>query len=225
MTAALRLEAHLLVRHGVVAAAAVLTVAWSLVLGLLPEAARPIALELVVYSQLAVIGYTFAGALVLLSKGEGTMLALVVTPLRLTEQVAARVGALTALALLVTGVVLAVAGPLQTPTVAVALSVAATSAIALLVSVAVAARYDEVSAWVLPSVPPLLLLAAPLVAYLGVESPALWLLPTNGALVLLRGPSGWPQAVLAVLVSAAWTAAAGWLAVHRMTRWAATADA
>jgi fluoroquinolone transport system permease protein len=216
IAAAARADVRLVVRHGVLAAAAVVTAAWAVLLHLLPPAVRPVGLELVVYGQLAVIGFTFAGAMVLLAKGERTMLALRVTPLRLGELVAARVGVLTVLALASTAVVVVASGAPRAPLWAFITGVTATSVLALLGSLASAAPHATMSRWVLPSVPPLLVLAAPALAYVGVGGRLLWLLPTTGALTLLRGPADAGTAVLALLASAAWGAVLARVAVRRL---------
>lgn len=224
LRAAVLLEGRLLFRHGVVAAAAVTTTGWVAVVLAVPEGLRATALEVIVFCQLAVVGYTFAGALVLLDKSQGTALALAVTPLRVSEHLAARVTGLTALAGAASAAVTFAGGPPAAPPPAFALGVLAASVIALLVSLAVAAPHESVSRWLLPSVPPLLLLAAPLVGYAGVETAALWLLPTQGALVLLRGPSSLAAWLASLGSVAAWTAVLWVVCRRRLAQWAAMLD-
>jgi fluoroquinolone transport system permease protein len=226
---ALRHELRLLRRYGILGAAVLTTLVWAVLLRLLPEPARPVALELVAFTQLAVVGYTFAGALVLLEKAERSTLAIAVTPLRTAERVLARVTALTGVALAATAVVvLTAAVPLPgtpLPGTSLLLGVAGTSAVALLASLAVVASHTSVAQWALPSVGPLVVLALPLLGYAGVSSPLLWLLPTQGGLVLLRGPGSVREAVVAWATTVAWTGALGVVATRRHARWVATADA
>lgn len=216
-------ELRLLRRQGVVAATAVTAAAWAVVLRLLPPDARPVGLELVTFAQLAVVGYSFAGAAVLLGKAEGTLLALAASPLRLAEQLTARVLSLSCLAAAATLVVVLAAGvPVDWTFPAGALAAAV---VALVLSLVVVAPHRSVSRWLLPSVPPLLLLALPAVAYLGGDGAWLWLLPSQGALILLRGPGGAIEVAGALLATVVWSAVLGVLAQRRFSRFVATADA
>jgi fluoroquinolone transport system permease protein len=64
---------------------------WVVLLRLLPPTPRAVAAPLVVFGDLAVVGYFFVGGMVLFEKAEGTLSALSVSPLRPGHYLAGRV--------------------------------------------------------------------------------------------------------------------------------------
>ncbi|HUH07405.1 MAG TPA: hypothetical protein VML96_06310 [Egibacteraceae bacterium] len=223
--AAVRLDLRLQVRYGIAQAASVVTLLWIVVLRALPDPARQVAVPLVIFGDLAIIGFFFIGGMVLFERGEGTLSALAISPLSPGEYLAARLFSLTSLALASSLVVLAAtAWDLRPGLAATGASVAVLSIISLLVGFVTVAPFDAVSRYMIPSVAPLLLLGAPLLARLDlIGGPLLFLLPSHGAMVFLSAAfdADAQPGVLALgaASSAIWVAilwrAAGW--AHR--RW------
>jgi fluoroquinolone transport system permease protein len=104
-----------------------------------------------------------------------------------------------------------------------AAGVVLTSLIALLVGFIAAARYDSVSSFLLPSQLYLLPLNLPVLHYFGYwQSPFLYLIPTQGSLILLRGAftpvEAW-QVVYALAYQVIWVAVLARLALRAYNRY------
>lgn len=226
LLAAVRGDLRLQLRYGIAQAAAVVTLLWVVLLRALPLAAREFAVPLVVFGDLAIIGFFFIGGMVLFEKSEGTLSALAASPLSPAEYLAAKVVSLTALALASSFTVLAAAAwDLRPGLMAMAASVALLSIASLLVGFITVAPFDSVSRYMVPSVAPLLVLAVPLLARLDVIGGPLLLLPSHGAMVLLSAAFDADPGVeagalaLAVASSAAWIAILWAVAVWAHRRW------
>lgn len=220
LAAAMRSDLRVQARYGIWAATTVTVVGWVLLLRLLPPGARGVAVPAAVFAQLGVVGFSFLGALVLFERAEAALSALVASPLRAGEYLAAKVASLTLLALAATTGVVAAAGVAASPLPLLA-GAGLLSAVAVLAAFTSVAPFTALSRWLFPSAPVVLLLGAPLVAYLGVDGAALWVLPTYGPFVLVDGAfSGLPpgRAVAAVVAGGAWTAVAAWLGVRAFQR-------
>lgn len=187
LLAAARSDLRLQLRYGITAAGAFVTLLCVVLLRRLPDAALGRAVPFVLFADLAVLGLFFLPGLVLFESDERTLAALAVTPLRPWEYLAAKVGTLTGLALLL-GVVLAVGagGTVALPPLVagVGLLSVLSSLVAFLVVAGRGGMLEYVLASQLVTVP----LALPLLWLLGwVDSPLLFLLPSHGPLVLLTG--------------------------------------
>lgn len=188
--AALRGEALVQGRHGFYAVTAVVVGVWVGVLRLLPDAVRatPAALApLFVLTNLQVTAFFFAAALLLLERSQGTLSAVVVSPLRPGEYLATRAASLALLgAAESVAVVLLAFGPGARWGWLLTGAVACGAIYALLGTVAVA-PYAQFSRFLLTSMGWLAGLSLPLFGYYGVV-PA-WTLawhPLSPPLVLLR---------------------------------------
>lgn len=89
---------------------AVLTVIYITVLFAIPENWREKAAAILIFSDPASMGLFFMGAIVLLEKSQHTPCALAVSPVRALEYVAAKVGSLSAISLIVAVVLASAAG-------------------------------------------------------------------------------------------------------------------
>lgn len=209
LAAATRQELRLQWRYGIDAAALVVTMVWIAVLRALPVASMGTAVPVVVFADAALIGlFVLAGA-VLFEKDEGTQSAVVVTPLRDVEYLAAKLAPLTVLSVLVALVIaLSAPGTSAHPTL-LAAGVGLLALTVLLVGYAAAVRFDSITDYIVGVQVPLLPLALPLLPYLvdALASPAWWAVPTYGALVLIDGSVNGVEpgtAAAAAVVQALW---------------------
>ena len=171
-------------------------------------------LPAVLLNNLLITTFYFVGALVLLEKTEGTLAALVVSPLRAGEYLAAKVLTLTALALVynLAVVVLIMGSGFGAPALIAGVGVMA--ALMVMAGFIAVARYDAVNEYLLPSLPYAAGLTLPLAYVLGWDSPLLYLHPLQGPLVLLQAAfapiAAW-QLLYAALASALWLGIGAWL--------------
>jgi fluoroquinolone transport system permease protein len=219
LQSALRLDLRLYWRYGFYYAAAFTTLVWIAFLRLLPDWSLAVAVPLVIFCDLGVVGFYFMGVLVLYDRGEATLAALAVTPLRFWEYLAARLMALTGLALVLALAVVAATIGAGVNTALLLLGVLFTSLIASLAGFIAVAPFSSISGYLIPSGFVLLVLGLPVIYHTGWwESPLFYLLPTNGAMLLLRGAwtpvEPW-QVLYAVVYQLVWVAL-----LARWARWA-----
>jgi fluoroquinolone transport system permease protein len=216
------LQARVQWRYGIVALVAALTLAWSGLLLALPAAVAHALTPWLLMLETAVLGTTVVGALVILERDLGLRAAYAVTPVRPGARLAATVGVLTAL-VLVSAVPVALAGqPTSLSGFAATLAgVGLTALLTMLVASAVAADRQSVLTFmmVLPlTLAPLVL--APLLHAVGLGHWLLYLVPTTGAMDLVR--AGYGDAAAGLGWSAAWLSAAcvaaAWLAARQFRR-------
>ena len=148
------------------------------------------------------------GGLVLLEKGEGTLEAQVVTPLRTGEYLASKGVSLTLLSLLETLVIVGLTIGLGFNVLILSVGVGLTAAFFMLAGFIVVARYDSINEYLLPSVLYTALLSLPLLPYVGVsESWLFYLHPLQPLLLLLqaafRPVAAW-QLIYGVVYSGLW---------------------
>lgn len=184
---AFRNDVRLQYRYGFYVAYAFIIGMYLVLLHSLPASIRLDALALLVYSEASVIGFFFAGALIMLETSEGTLAATAVSPLRRWEYLVAKAASLSlltvgAVVVLVVGTVGLAFRPLP-----LVVSAALTSALFVLLAVVVAQRFSSISRFAVWGGLANAVLGLPVLAYVGVvESPAWWTVPTWGALVLLQ---------------------------------------
>lgn len=222
---ALGLDLRLQRRYGVAQAGLVVAVLWVLLLRLLPPEARGVAAPLVTFGDLAVVGYFFVGALVLFEKAEATLVALAVSPLRAGEFLLARTASLTLLALLLTAIVVGAGYGVPPRPHWLVLGVVLGSAVGVLAGLAVVAPFSSVSRYLLPAVPPLVVLGLPLLDAAGwLPARVVALLPSGGAWLAVDAAFGGAvdgRLAVAVAASTGWVALAAWLAARAYRRWLA----
>ncbi len=223
LAATLRHEVRLEYRYGIFAATAVTTVLAVLMLRTVFSAALDLMLPFTIFVDLTVTGFYFLAGMVLFEKAEGTLLALVVTPLRFWEYLAGKVLTLTALAVVITLIVTALTWGTAVNLPLLIVATALASAFWLVVGFVVVAPYDGVSAFLVPASLITLIACVPLLAYFGiVDSPLFYLWPTWGGLLLTRGGfqvlSAW-RLVYGVVYLSAWIVGLAWLGKRRFDRY------
>jgi len=218
----LRLQA----RNGFYWAAAAVAILTIVMLRLLPTTNLAWLLPVMLINNLMVNGFYFMAGLVLLEKGEASLEAQIVSPLRSGEYLLAKVSTLALLSLVENGLItLTVVGPNVQLLLLSAGIVLGTAIFALAGFVAVA-RYDAINTFILPSLVYLLLLALPLLTYFGLgRAPlldALMLLhPLQPILALLQGaitPTPGAQLIYGLMMSVAWVGIFAWWASRAFRR-------
>lgn len=208
----MRCDARLQWRNGFYVASAVVVVLFAGAISWLPSEAVRWLLPAIVINNLIVNAFYFLAALVLLEKGEGSLQAQVVTPLRPGEYLFSKIATLSLLSLGETLLlVLLVAGLPAQPPLLLAGIILGAAFFALAGFIAVA-RYEAINQFLLPSMLFVSLLALPLVPYFGFLSGGLvgslvYLHPAQAILLLLqRGLSPGPewQVWYGILYSTLW---------------------
>lgn len=188
LAAALKTDLVLQQRYGLWYAAGVSGLVWIAILRAMPPAVLPVAVPLVIYLDLAVVGFFLLAVLVLYERGEGTLAALVVTPLRFAEYLLSKLVSLTAVAVVLSlVVVLAGFGP-RFRLLPALTGIVLLSAMVLLVAFVAVARFPTFSSFLFPSQVFALPFYLPLLDHLGVIPGAVfYALPSYGPLLLIRG--------------------------------------
>lgn len=185
-SAAVRLNLFLQLRYGFYYAAMFVTVLWVALLIPLPQPAVALATPLVVFVELAVIGYYFIAGQVIFEKNEETLYALVSTPLRFSEYLGSKLATLTLLAIVASLVVVAFGYGYEFDVTLLILGVTLIALVSLLLGFISILPFDSISRYLIPSQLPLAIMALPLIPFLDIwQSPIFYLLPTHGALILL----------------------------------------
>ncbi|MCZ6463237.1 MAG: ABC transporter permease [Proteobacteria bacterium] len=207
---ALRWDLQLQWRYGFFVVGIVIAVFWIAVIRSLPTADLSGLIPVFVVGNMTVTTFFFVAGLVFFEKGEGTLEALVVTPLRWSEYLGSKVVTLTVLGGVET---LAIVVGVQAGGFAwlpVALSLAVMGALYTLLGFLTALRFDSVTDFLLPAGLVVALIELPLLDFLQVwESPIFYLWPTQAVLILAEAsiaPVSSAELVYAGLYSAVWVA-------------------
>ncbi len=183
---ALRLETTIQVRQRFIHAGVISGLLWLAVLLPMPQHLRTIVEPYVLMGDITIIGFFFIGGSVFLEKQERTLGAVICSPLRFWEYLSAKITVLMAMSLFIAVSVALVthgAGVFLLPVVA---GVMLGTLVMLLVGFASSLPFSSVSDWFLSTTVPMGILSLPVLYLLGVwPSPALYLIPTQGPLLLL----------------------------------------
>ncbi|MBV2363353.1 fluoroquinolone export ABC transporter permease subunit [Streptomonospora nanhaiensis] len=224
LRSAVRLELRLQKRYGFLYAAAFSTALWLAVLLPLPMGYREVAAPLVIFGDLVVVPFFFIAASLFFEKGERTLSALTVSPLRFTDYLVAKVATLAVLNTALALVIVVIAHGTAFSPLPLLAGVATTSVFMLMLSITTALPFSSVTDWVVPSTFWLTLVNTPLLYHAGLwEHPVLYLVPTQGSLLLLGAafgqadPAAWEYAY-AVGYQMLWVVLLGLLARRLYTR-------
>ena len=188
LLAALRLDFLMQRRYGFLYAGTFSTLVWIALLKALPHNVLAVAVPIVVFFDLAIIGFYFIAGMVLFEKGERTLFALVVTPLRFWEYFASKLIGFTLLAAIASIVLIVVTYGVALNISLGILGIILMSLISLIIGFIAVSPFKSLSSYLIPSQVYALLLYLPIIYYFGWwESPLFYLLPTQGALLLLQG--------------------------------------
>jgi fluoroquinolone transport system permease protein len=186
-TIAMWLEVTLQSRQKFLHAAVFSGLIWLAVLLPMPSALRPVAEPYVLMGDIAIVGFYFVGGTVFFEKQERTIGAIICSPLRFWEYLAAKVTVLATISLFVAVVVVtAVHGTNYRP-LPLVLGVVLGTLLMLMVGFVTSLPFASVTDWFLAATVPLTIATVPpVICYSGVwPNPMLYLVPTQGPLLLL----------------------------------------
>lgn len=184
---ALRLELTLQRRQGFLYAAIFSGLIWLSVLLPMPRTLRPIVEPYILLGDTCIIGFFFVAGTVFFEKQERTLGAVVSTPLRFWEYLAAKLTLLVLISLLVAFIVPTISSGFGYRPLAVAVAVVLGTLLMLLIGFTTSLPFASISDWFLVATIPLAVMTVPPVLfYSGVwPSPLAYLIPTTGTLLLL----------------------------------------
>jgi fluoroquinolone transport system permease protein len=181
-------DVRLQARNGFYWAIGFLLVVYAVVITRLPAFDWGIVIPALVLGNLAMATFYFIGGLVLLEKGEGTLEALVVTPLRPWEYLTSKVATLIGLSLVENVAIVALACGRSFRPLPLVLGIVLASAIYCLIGFISVARYDSINEFLFPSMLVVAALSLPILHYAGLwTTPLMYLHPLQAPLVILEG--------------------------------------
>jgi fluoroquinolone transport system permease protein len=196
LASALRLELTLQVRQKFLHAGVFSGLIWLAVLLPMPRSLRPVAEPYVLVGDISIIGFFFIGGIVFFEKQERTIGAIISTPLRFWEYLAAKLIVLVLISLFVAVTVATISSGFDYDLVQVVVGVVLGTLVMLLVSFISSLPFASVTDWFLAATIPLMVLSLPILFYSGVwPNPVLYLIPSQGPLLLLG--SAFDQVTLA----------------------------
>jgi fluoroquinolone transport system permease protein len=186
LRSALRLELTLQVRQKFLHAAVFSGLIWLAVLLPLPRSLRSVAEPYILLGDTCIIGFFFIAGTVFFEKQERSLGAVISTPLRFWEYLAAKLAVLLLLSLSVAVVVATVADGFTFGLVALIAGTVLGTLLMLLVGFTTSLPYASISDWFLAATIPLAAMNLPVLYYSGLwPNPLLYLVPTQGPLLLL----------------------------------------
>jgi fluoroquinolone transport system permease protein len=220
---AVQLDLRLQQRYGFYYAAAFVTLVWIAIVRFLPAWTLSLAMPFIIFTDLATVGFFFIAGTVLFEKGEQTLFAVVVTPLRFWEYLTSKLATLTLLAIVISLIVVVAGYGLGFNLLLLVLGVALLSLITLLLGFIAVSPFNSISSFIIPSQVFLLPLGLPLIHYFGWwPNPIFYLIPTQGSLLLLRSAfesiETW-QMIYAVVYQLLWVSVLTWVAGRTFDRY------
>ncbi|MCL5998697.1 MAG: ABC transporter permease [Chloroflexi bacterium] len=180
-------DVRLQFRNGFYYAVAFVLVFWVVLVSQLRMLDWALLLPLLMLGNLIISTFYFIGGLVLLEKGEGTLEAQIVTPLRTWEYLTSKVISLTLLTLIENLVIALVTYGPGFAVLPLLLGVAAASAFYVLAGFVAVAGYDSINEYLFPSLPYALFFMLPALDYLGIwKSGLFYLHPLQAPLLLMQ---------------------------------------
>jgi fluoroquinolone transport system permease protein len=208
LIATIHCDVTLQLRQGFYYASAFVLVVCVVVVSRIPTLNLSWLLPALVLGNLMMNTFYFIGGLILLEKGEGTLEAQVVTPLRTWEYLASKIGTLTLLGLVENLVIVILLAGFRFDVLLLATSIVLTSILYCLVGVVAVVRYDSINEYLMPSVLYSSLLSAPILPYMiQWDGWLLYLHPLQATLLLVQAafqPIAYWQMIYGVLYPMLW---------------------
>jgi fluoroquinolone transport system permease protein len=208
LTATIACDIRLQLRNGFYYAAAFVALFWVSALNQVPLENLGWLMPVFILSNLLINTFYFIAGLVLLEKGEGTLMAQVVTPLRTWEYLASKVITLTGLALLENLLIVGLGYGLDFDLLSLLLGMILAAAVFTLTGFVAVSRYDSINEYLFPSFLYTLLFIPPFLPYFGLgESWLFYLHPLQAPLLLTKAafqPVALWQWLYGVLYSGLW---------------------
>jgi fluoroquinolone transport system permease protein len=195
-------------RNGFYYAAAFVALVWIILLNQIPDVNLGMILPALVLDNLLINTFYFIGGLVLLEKGEGTLEAQVVTPLRHSEYLVSKVLTLTTLSIVESLAIVILTFGFNFNVLPLIIGIALISAFFSLVGFIAVAGYDTINEYLLPSMLYVLVFLLPTLDYSGlVKSWLFYLHPVQAGLVFMlaafKSVPTW-QIVYGILYAGVW---------------------
>ena len=152
-------------RYGFFYAGAYVTIVWIILLKLLPHTWMEMAVPFVIFMDLGIIGLYFLAGQVIFEKMEGTLNALVVSPLEFKEYLLSKLISLTLLAWVISMIVAVVSVGLSFNPLIFSLGVITTSVLVMSVGMFAVIPYSSISSFIMPSQLYLIPITLPLADY------------------------------------------------------------
>jgi fluoroquinolone transport system permease protein len=188
---ALRLELALQVRQKFLHAAVFSGFIWLAVLLPMSQALRPIAEPYILVGDISIIGFFFIAGTVFFEKQERTLGAIICTPLRFREYLAAKIAVLLGISVMVGVGVSTIANGFHYRVVPLTVGVVLGALIMLLSGFVSSLPFASISDWFLSATIPLAILSLPILGFSGVwATPLLYVIPTYGPLLLFGAAFG-----------------------------------
>ncbi len=185
---AVRWDMRLQFRNGFYYAAAFITMIMIGFLFQFPQAELPTILPLFVLGNMTINTFYFIAGLVLLEKGDGVLEGLIVTPLRQSEYLTAKLVSLTLLTIVENIVIVTAVIGFNYNILLFVLGLGLMACFNILFGFITVARHKSINSFLLPSVLYTMPLTLPLLDYLGFwQSPLIYLHPVQAPLLLLAG--------------------------------------
>ncbi|MBO8163465.1 MAG: hypothetical protein H0Z34_07050 [Brevibacillus sp.] len=174
-------------RHGFYFAYLIVSAVYIVLLHNLSGQAKQLTASFLLFSDPGMLGFFFIGGIVLLERGQNILDPLFVTPFRIWEYIAAKLGSLALLALASSGgIVLGSFGSAIAPLPLVC-GLLLTSSLFTLLGLAVAVRVTSLNQYLFTAPLYITLLCLPVLEHVRLmESPLFWLLPSKASLLLIH---------------------------------------
>ncbi len=154
---------------------------------LFPETWKEKAASIMIYSDPAAMGLFFMGAIILLEKSQRILNALAVSPVKISEYIAAKVLSLMFISVLVSLVIAFTAGLENMQTVL--LSTALTSIVFTLLGMIAAVRINSLNQYIIVTSPIEIICFVPPIVFLFIPTSALRWFPLSGSIALIANLS------------------------------------
>ncbi|MCA9661273.1 MAG: hypothetical protein KC486_23240 [Myxococcales bacterium] len=181
-------ELQLQQRYGVLYAALVVVGLWAAVFAFLEEPTRRFLLPPVIVMDTAIFGFFLMTAMMFLEKSDRVLAAIVVSPLSTGRYLLNKVLSLTIVAVALTALLVAILTPSAVNWALLVVGVAIGSVMTMLAGFVLAARFESMNTYIIPSALLLTVVQLPALHYFEIATSKLfYALPTMAPLALVRG--------------------------------------
>ncbi|MEX1020815.1 MAG: hypothetical protein WDZ49_14225 [Litorilinea sp.] len=228
MFSTIQWDVRLQFRQGLYYAAIFVIVVWLVVMSLLSREMRALFLPFAIFMDLSVFGFYFMAGMLYLERGERVLEALVVTPLPRYGYLVAKITSLTLLAIVMSALLVLLLHGWQLNWPLFIIGVGLNSWLLTLVGFILAARYNGISDFIIPSIVYLIPSQLPLLYYFGIwDHWLIYLVPTQPAMMLIEGAfhplAAWQIAYSVIYLLAA-SAGVTWWAIRVYDRFVVRAQ-
>lgn len=166
---------------------AILSVAYILIIRFSPEEYRQLVALAVIFSDPALLGFFFIGAIVLLEKSERVLTFLVITPLRDMEYILSKMISLSILSLISSLLIFILGNGMNGNIFLLVISVTLVSMLFVAIGLIAVSKFKTVNEYLMTAVGYTIVLLVPVIQLTGlVDMFVLKLWPTYGALILIK---------------------------------------